>query len=90
MKSILENFLDTLCKRCGKCCIVLNNEGKWSPCQFLDTESNLCIIYPDRIHIEVAPNHQCVGRIYYPWNIPGCPYNMENKQMHPHYRGSIK
>ncbi|MCD7828717.1 MAG: hypothetical protein LUG85_09330 [Clostridiales bacterium] len=46
---------DTLCNCCGKCCYVRDVQPDGSvfvdydrPCEYLDTETNLCTVYDER------------------------------------------
>jgi uncharacterized cysteine cluster protein YcgN (CxxCxxCC family) len=71
---------ESLCNRCGCCCyekielvegVILYGE----PCRYLDTESRLCKIYPERMRINPAciqMTEEIIGRLY--WLPPHCGY----------------
>jgi len=68
------------CKRCGKCCVVLDSKGLPKPCRYLlhyVSGKTRCIIYMHRIGVIIGKDQFCNSRRYLPCNIPDCPYNKE-------------
>jgi len=79
---------EILCKRCGKCCVVLNwNTDKWEHCRNLRQRKNgktFCRIYKSRIGTDIRYGFKCGFRKDFPWDVPDCPYNT-GKRIHPAY-----
>lgn len=70
--------LEALCRRCGGCCYEKVRFGEQVvitdiPCQFLDTGSNLCTVYPERFRRQ--PRCSSAADSIKAGGLPGyCPY----------------
>ena len=73
------------CKKCGLCCIIEIDTRQWRYCKYLDTKTNLCTVYNDRIGKDLGYGYTCVRRKDLHFNIPGCPYNKKRYKPHPAY-----
>jgi len=89
MRNISRNKDKIECNRCGKCCIVYDDvENNWKPCPYLlhyIDDKTRCMIFPHRIGVWIGKEQLCIQRMRSPYNYPGCPYNEDNKKMHPAY-----
>lgn len=77
------------CKKCGLCCIIEVKPGKWKFCKYLykrQTKGRMtCIIYPNRLGVDLGHGYICGLRKNLKFNIPGCPYNKKTYKPHPAY-----
>ncbi|MDR1613150.1 MAG: hypothetical protein LBT97_10285 [Planctomycetota bacterium] len=92
---------ENLCRRCGVCCHEKVRFGDQVvitdiPCPFLDEETNLCAVYPDRF--EKQPRCSSADQSAGVNGLPGdCPYVADRKNYraphllsaHPEYEQAI-
>ena len=75
------------CKRCGKCCLVFNwDTQQWQDCKHLirvDDGKTYCDIYDHRIGTDIGYGFVCLKPYEWFYNIPGCPYNIKGRPIHP-------
>lgn len=70
-----------LCKRCGKCCELLNKDGSWTGkyCQYLLWDENhkaVCTVFEDRLGKECGDGTIChpIDDVFQ--RALNCPYNL--------------
>jgi len=77
-----HNHWDELCTCCGKCCyrrrvadngeVIIDYEH---PCEFLDTETNLCTVYKERFkRCSYCGKVNLWTALFNPTLPPDCPY----------------
>jgi len=77
-----ESQKDTpiVCKNCGKCCFVIENNKlkKCAMLKILKDGKTICRRYHGRLGFRISKNYKCGLRIDSQCNYLGCPYNCMN------------